>query len=683
MPRQSVLLFLSGCGIERLQYGFSDKERQFFVETLVANLGAKVNNMSQSMSQSISRYLSVALVLCLCSAPVLAQDPPRVAGAFEFLLAKMNADQGNFEEALRLIDAVIEKDSRNPVLLYERASIQLEAGQFDRAEAELRRLLILSPAFYDAHKVLGRLLLDRSREDKAKLEDALTHLRKALELFPDDLATGVAVAQILAGTGRESDAEKIMSGLLERSPDQRTLNYNYGQILHKLGRAAESRRYIERALQLDPSFAPAAYQLLELYEQEGEWRKAAAVLDPLIEQDALNLDMQRQQGYFYLRAGEPKKARDRFKALLSADPRDERSLFLLAESLGALDEHEEADTLYRRLLEKAPNDPELLVSFGLSQIGQAKYDDAARTFETLLTIPKIPENITVLAKTQLAMIDHQKKEYDSAFRRASELLVLRDRPNMQAINIAVDVLRRQKKFKEAVDLLQPLVKQFAADPTLHARFVEFLMRSGDVAQARAVAEIQVRKGRKSASAIAEAYVQAEAFKDAVEVLEASSKANPDDTDVMFQLGSTFERAGRIADAEKVFLALLARLPDHNPTLNYLGYMWADQGINLERATQMLLKAVSSEPRNAAFVDSLGWAYFRQGKLELAEQYLKDAARLLPNDPTVQEHLGDLFARQRNYGRALETYSNALRLDPEDEAKLRSKIAETEKLKASQ
>ncbi|HXI14715.1 MAG TPA: tetratricopeptide repeat protein [Thermoanaerobaculia bacterium] len=631
----------------------------------------------------MSRFLSAVVLLFLSSTPLVAQDQPPLARGFEFLLAKMNADQGNFEEALRLIDGVIEKDSRNPVLLYERASIQLEAGQVDRAESELRRLLVLAPTFYDAHKVLGRLLLDRSREDKPRLEEALSHLKKALELAPDDLATGVAVAQILASTERAAEAEKIMSGLLERAPDQRTLNFNYGQILSKLGRAADSRRYIERALELDPSFVPAAYQLVELYEREGEWARAAAVLGPLIEQDSLNLDLQRQQGYFYLRAGEPRKARDRFKALLSADPRDERSLFLLAEALGALDEHVEADALYRRLLEKAPNDPELLVSFGLSQIGQSNYDDAARTFETLLTIPKLPENIAVLARTQLAMIDHQKRDYDAAFTRARDLMVLRDKPNMQAINIAVDVLRRQKKFKEAMELLQPLVRQFPADPTIQARFVEFLVRSGDKEQARAVAAIQTRKGRKAAGAVAEAYVQAASFPEAIAVLESSSKSYPEDTDVLFQLGSTFERAGRIADAEKIFLALLARLPDHNPTLNYLGYMWADKGMNLDRATQMLLKAVASEPRNAAFIDSLGWAYFRLGKLELAEQHLKDAARLLPNDPTVQEHLGDLFASQRNYRRALETYANALRLEPEDAAKLRSKIAETEKLEARQ
>ena len=90
--------------------------------------------------------------------------------------------------------------------------------------------------------------------------------------------------------------------------------------------------------------------------------------------------------------------------------------------------------------------------------------------------------------------------------------------------------------------------------------------------------------------------------------------------------------------------------------------------------------MSQEPRNGAYVDSLGWVYFQQGKLDLAEKYLTDATRLLPRDATVHEHLGDVFAKRGDVHRALDLYRAALTLEPEpkDEAKLRSKIAEMEK-----
>src|SRR5260370_29040121 len=114
-------------------------------------------------------------------------------------------------------------------------------------------------------------------------------------------------------------------------------------------------------------------------------------------------------------------------------------------------------------------------------------------------------------------------------------------------------------------------------------------------------------------------------------------------------------------------------------------MWADSGVNLERAAEMLHKAVTQEPRNGAYIDSLGWVCFRQGKLELAEKYLTDATRLLPRDATVHEHLGDVLAKRGDYGQALTMYRVALGLDPEskDEDKIRSKIAEVEKQTAAQ
>jgi Flp pilus assembly protein TadD len=140
-----------------------------------------------------------------------------------------------------------------------------------------------------------------------------------------------------------------------------------------------------------------------------------------------------------------------------------------------------------------------------------------------------------------------------------------------------------------------------------------------------------------------------------------------------------ERAGDRAAAEKAFVTLLEKHPDHAPSLNYLGYMWAENGKNLERAHEMLVKAVSQEPTNGAYVDSLGWVYFRLGNLELAEKYLTDATSLLPRDATVHEHLGDVLAKRGDMTRALQSYRTALSLDPEgkETEKIRSKIAELE------
>src|ERR1700753_751311 len=140
---------------------------------------------------------------------------------YEFILAKLAADAGRFDEALSLLDKVVAKNPDNSVLLYERAMVLIDASKIDRAEAELRRIASTHPDFYEAQRVLGRLLLDRAAGDKAKTDEALTHLQAAFKLNPDDLSTGMAVSQLLLQQNRTAEAEKGVATLLERAPDQR------------------------------------------------------------------------------------------------------------------------------------------------------------------------------------------------------------------------------------------------------------------------------------------------------------------------------------------------------------------------------------------------------------------------------------------------------------------------------
>jgi Flp pilus assembly protein TadD len=631
----------------------------------------------------MTKYAFLLLALLAFSVSAGAQQPSD--DPYEFILAKLAADDGRFDEALSRIDKIVAKNQQNAVLLYERALILIDASKIDAAETELRRVVTMQPNFYDAERVLGRVLLDRAGTDKTKVDDALLHLQNAFKIYPDDLATGMAISQIYTASGRPAEAEKIIASMLERAPDQRGLNYAYAQVLTKLGRGAEAIKYLERAVEVDPTFGLAIQQLVDVYQSTGEWQKAADVLQPLINEEPSNLDFQRQQAYFYLRAGNPEKARARFASLLQADPKDTRTQYYLAESLSDLERYDEADRIYRQLLEKTPDDPDVLASFGLTQVGRNKYDEAAKTFRTLLAVPDVPEGAQALAKTQLAFIDLQKGNLQQAIDAARPLFVFHDKPNPQPINIALDALRKQKRYADAVTLLQPLADKYASDPFVNARYIEMLARAGDKERARVAASTQSKFGVRNTISAAEAYVQADQYDQAIAVIRDAMRTKPDDVELQFELGAALERSGNKAEAEKTFLDILAKHPDNTGTMNYLGYMWAEQGVNLDRATAMLTKAVTQEPANGAYLDSLGWAYFRQGKLELAEKYLNDAARILPRDATVHEHLGDVLAKRGDTTRALSLYRVALTLDPEskDEAKLRSKIAELEKQQQAQ
>ncbi len=626
----------------------------------------------------MKKLLLAATATLLMTLPAVAQESS--TAAYDFLQAKLAANEGKFDQALSLLDKVIARDPGNPVLLYERGSMLIDAGRMDQAETALRKVIAAKPDFYEAQRVLGRMVLDKAGSNRAKVEEALGHLLIAFTLNHDDLSTGMTVAQIYMATDRTAEAEKVLAQMLERAPDQRAINYNYAQVLTKLGRGAESKQYLERAILLDPTFTPAIMQLIDIYQKENEWGKAATLLEPLIADEPMNVDLQKQQAFYYLRAGMSEKARAAFQSLTTAEPKDTRSLFYLAEALSDLGRYDEADKIYRALLEQSPNEPELLASFGLSQNAQHKVDEAAKAFRQLLTVPELPDNLQALANTQLAYIALQKGNYDEALSIAKPILIFRDKPNAQAINIALESLRKQKKYQDAIALLQPIVNQYASDPVANARYVEMLVRAGEKEKAQQAATTGAKFGSRATLSIAEAFVQAGDPKSAIALVQEALKSKPGETELLFGLGAAFERDGDTKSAERVFLQLLDKQPDNAAALNYLGYMWADAGVNLERASEMLKKAVGQEPRNGAYIDSLGWVYFRLGKLDLAEKYLNDATRLLPRDATVHQHLGDVFAKRGDYARALSAYRNALTMEPEpkDEASIRAKIADAEK-----
>jgi len=220
--------------------------------------------------------------------------------------------------------------------------------------------------------------------------------------------------------------------------------------------------------------------------------------------------------------------------------------------------------------------------------------------------------------------------------------------------------------------------QFAAakpaDPEWTAQEAEFRYRLGEKKEAEATLDALGASGQlDKMMAAADAYGRLKLYDAAVRISRAAVSKYPESTDALFRLGSSLERAGSPAEAEKVFLHLLELRPNDAATLNYLGYMWADQGVQLERAKEMLERAVAREPRNAAFLDSLGWAYFRLGKIPEAEKNLREAYRREPTDPTIEEHIGDLEAREGNVEAAIRHWEKALDLKHEEPDRVREKL----------
>jgi tetratricopeptide (TPR) repeat protein len=156
-----------------------------------------------------------------------------------------------------------------------------------------------------------------------------------------------------------------------------------------------------------------------------------------------------------------------------------------------------------------------------------------------------------------------------------------------------------------------------------------------------------------------AYAAAEAF------LASKLAAMPESAAVRFQLGAVLERQRKFDEAEAQFRKVLEIEPDSAAALNYLGYMLADRGVRLDESVQYIQRALAQDPNNGAYLDSLGWAYFRMGKLDLAENNLLQAVRSLRLTGVVYDHLGDLYFRKGDLDQAIVYWKKALDQDDDE------------------
>ena len=140
---------------------------------------------------------------------------------------------------------------------------------------------------------------------------------------------------------------------------------------------------------------------------------------------------------------------------------------------------------------------------------------------------------------------------------------------------------------------------------------------------------------------------------------AAGKPTILDAGFYFEYGAACEQSGQSLRSEMALQRALQIDPSHHPTLNYLGYMWAERGQNLSVALTMIEKALSFSPGNPAYLDSQAWALFRLGNPAAAEPLLQEALRQVPDDPTLLEHFGDVLARLGQHEKALEAYRKAV------------------------
>jgi len=150
----------------------------------------------------------------------------------------------------------------------------------------------------------------------------------------------------------------------------------------------------------------------------------------------------------------------------------------------------------------------------------------------------------------------------------------------------------------------------------------------------------------------------------------------------YYYGAACEQSGQIEKAENIFEEGIKKYPDNHEIMNYLAYMWAEKGINLDKALDYIKRAIALDPANPAYMDTLGWVYFKQNKYHDALQITLRAAELLSTDATIKDHIGDITKAMGSKERALEYWKQSLLLDPTNKkiaAKLEAEGVDTKNL----
>jgi tetratricopeptide (TPR) repeat protein len=440
-------------------------------------------------------------------------------------------------------------------------------------------------------------------------------------------------------------------------------------------RAIKQKQYVVARQQLAQSvrgpITDLAAALLSGWTYSGPTESKAAIdaIDKLAGPESYNLLKDLHAGLILDQSGQRRDALKRLERAYKADPTVLRVAQAYGSQLSRAGNRDEALKVFKALDEALPRHPLVIEAIKEIEAGRriAPLVDTvqAGAAEALYTIGaalgRRGEEVGLvylqlalylapnhaLAITSLADIYEGMRKPELAiktYERVSSTSPLSHNARIQrALNL--DQIERSD---EAIADLERIVETNAADR-------EAVMALGNILRAR-----------KKFAECGNVYTKA---------VDGIGKAQKTDWVVYYFRGICFERSKQWPKAEIDMKVALELSPDQPLVLNYLGYSWVDQGVNLEEGMRMIRRAVEQRADDGYIVDSLGWAYYRMGNFENAVKYLEQAVELKPEDPTINDHLGDAYWR---IGRRLEAgfqwaHARDLKPEPEDLEKILEKL----------
>lgn len=633
--------------------------------------------------------LSFLLLGLLASAPAFpqAKPVPESSGkanayyhaALGHLYAELAAQYGGrgdyLTKAVENYKLAMKADPETGYLASELANLYLQSGMLRTATAEFEDAIKKNPNDVNAHRILGTFYRNRIREgqqgrmNQEMLNRSVQHHITVSKLAPEDTDNWLTLGRLQKLAQNVSEAERAYRKVLELSPDQEDALTGLAMVYSDQGDNVKATEMLKRVTDKNPN-PRTLMALAATYEQMREFKLAAETYRRALEMNKENTDLQRAYGQALFSAEEYEDARKVFEEIIAEEPNDLLSALRLSQIYREKKDFAKAREYAQKAKRLDPGNLEIQFNEVSLLEAEGKTQEAIQTLrEVVATMPLRPDsagerNNKMFLLEKLGMLYRRTEQTEKAVAAFREIIDLDPSTGSRASAQIVDAYRGGKDFKSAETEAIAALKKYPNDRLTKIVMANVLTDLRKFKEAEALLQTafdgktdretwisiaQIHEKAKDFTSMAVAIDKAEKLSDTVEEKEAT----------YFMRGAMYERMKKFDLAEAEFRKVLQLNPQSASALNYLGYMLADRNVRLQEALDMIQKAVELEPNNSAYLDSLGWVYFRLNRFDEAEGQLLRSLQRGSRDPTVYDHLGDVQLAQGKFKEAISQWERAV------------------------
>jgi tetratricopeptide (TPR) repeat protein len=605
------------------------------------------------------------------------------------------------EYATKAIDAYKKAyaiDPKSPIIGERLAEMYWKAQRVRDAVNEANEILKHDPDDLATHRLLGRIYL-RSLGDISgsgvqteMVAKAITEYVQVHRLDPSDQEASLWLARLYRLHNEPDKAEQVLRKMLEDDPGNEAAAEQLTQLLLDENKADQAIKLLEDMTA--QSTSATLFDLLgDAYTQNHDYAKAEVAYRKAVDLDPTELNHLRGLGQTLLSEEKYSDALTVYQKLIDLMPDDSDNYLRMAQIYRELHQLDKAEENLVKARQYNPGSLEVLFNEAMIYEAQGRYDDAIRVISDAITGVKAQSTVLPSNRRRLAVLYQELgtlyrdvQNYQAAIYTFQELGHLGDEEDRRARLLIMETYRLAKDMPKALQAGKEALAKYPDDPAIKSSLALLLGENQQTDEAAKLLE----SGLKGTAAdrdiylnLSQVYEQGRRYPEAEQAArKAESLASePQDNEIAWLLlGAVYDKQKQYDKAEEEFKKALGVNPKNAQVLNYYGYMLADRGVRLDEAHDLIQRAVDQEPFNGAYLDSLGWVYFKQNKLEEAESMLRKAVEHEPRDPTIRLHLGDVLAKQGHmdlaaveWEKSLNEWHRSLPADLESD-----KVAEVEK-----